>query len=203
MNLSIYKIPDIEIIENNKTTDFLVWIPDKIYIVLGRSNSIETSVNVENANYDNIETIKRNSGGEAVILTPKTLVISAKIIDEEIKRPKEYFIIFNKLIIESLENVGIKNIGSKGISDLTLGDKKILGSSIYRKKSMVFYHSVLNVNEDINLISKYLKQPKKEPDYRKGRSHNEFVTSLHLEGYNSNITDLQIEIQNIFSKKIL
>ena len=160
MQLSNYQIPDIEIIENDKNYDFLIWKPDKIYIVLGRSNNVESSVNVENAKNDNIEIIKRNSGGEAVILTSKTLVISVKIIDDEMKRPKEYFNIFNDFIVKVLKNNKISGIGSKGISDLTIGEKKILGSSIYRRKNMVFYHSVLNVYEDVNLISRYLLQPK-------------------------------------------
>ena len=31
---------------------------------------------------------------------------------------------------------------------------------------------------DIELIAKYLRMPSKEPDYRKGRSHKEFLTNL-------------------------
>jgi lipoate-protein ligase A len=79
--------------------------------------------------------------------------------------------------------LGIENLNSKGISDLSIGDKKIMGSSMYLKGNDLFYHAVLNVSEEVSLISKYLKHPKKEPDYRKGRPHNEFVTSLHAEGY--------------------
>jgi lipoate-protein ligase A len=37
---------------------------------------------------------------------------------------------------------------------------------------------VLNVAESVECINKYIRHPKREPDYRKGRNHNEFVTSI-------------------------
>ena len=33
---------------------------------------------------------------------------------------------------------------------------------------------------DIALIDKFLRMPSKEPDYRKGRSHKDFLTNLNL-----------------------
>jgi lipoate-protein ligase A len=45
------------------------------------------------------------------------------------------------------------------------------------------YHAVLNLSEDTSVFAKYLRHPVREPDYRAGRSHNEFVTSLANEGY--------------------
>jgi lipoate-protein ligase A len=66
---------------------------------------------------------------------------------------------------------------------VAIGDKKILGSSIYRRRKILFYHAVLNVSEPIETIERYIKHPTREPDYRNGRKHHEFVTSLHAEGY--------------------
>jgi lipoate-protein ligase A len=48
----------------------------------------------------------------------------------------------------------------------------------------LIYQAVLNVSEDPILFEKYLRHPRREPDYRSGRSHSEFVTSLKAEGYN-------------------
>ena len=47
----------------------------------------------------------------------------------------------------------------------------------------LIYHAVLNVSEDPGLFEKYLRHPGREPGYRTGRSHSEFVTSLKAEGY--------------------
>ena len=61
--------------------------------------------------------------------------------------------------------------------------KKILGSSLYRRKDLIIYQGSLLVNPDLSLMKRYLKQPRKQPAYRKDRSHEDFVTSLHNEGY--------------------
>ncbi len=197
-----YKLPDFSIFESNKSTDFSLWIPDKFYIIIGRSNSREKSVFTTLARKNNIEILKRPSGGEAVILSPKTLVIAVKITTENALNTHKYFEIINQIIISALAQLGIKHLNQKGISDISIGEKKILGSSIYRKADTVFYHAVLNVSENISTIEKYLKHPKREPSYRKGRLHSEFVTSLHSEGYEYKIKSIKKILEIKFNEKL-
>jgi lipoate-protein ligase A len=163
--------------------DFLVWIPERTVIVLGQSNEAESAVWTEMAEADGIPVIKRPSGGQTVILTPNTVVISVRLISERLENPRVYFKRVNDIILSALHGMGVENLGQKGISDITIGEKKILGSSIYRKKNLVFYHAVLNVAESPEFIGRYLKHPSREPDYRAGRKHEEFVTSLWEAGY--------------------
>ena len=174
-----YDLKDYSIFNSDKKSDFLIWQPDKTYIILGRSNRVaEDSVHADKAKKHGIEIYKRPSGGEAVILSPNTLVISVKLpLHNEIKT-HHYFKLINNSIIKALSELGVKQLGNKGISDISIGVKKILGSSIYRKQQTLFYHAVLNISEPVENISLYLKHPKKEPDYRLGRNHDEFVTSL-------------------------
>ncbi|PLW94333.1 MAG: hypothetical protein C0591_13050, partial [Marinilabiliales bacterium] len=82
---------------------------------------------------------------------------------------------------------------------ISIGVKKILGSSIYRKQQTLFYHAVLNISEPVENISLYLKHPKKEPDYRLGRNHEEFFTSLKNEGYSFSFNELSVKIQQSIS----
>ena len=58
-----------------------------------------------------------------------------------------------------------------------------MGSAIYQNKEKVFYHAVLNIQETSSLISKYIKHPQREPEYRQQRSHEDFVTSLKEQNY--------------------
>ncbi len=186
-----YDLEDYSIFHSDKESDFCIWQPDKTYIILGRSNRIaEDSVHVSKALENGVEIYKRPSGGEAVILTSDTLVISVKLpIDNSIKT-HHYFNLINNSIIAALTELGVKQLGNKGISDISIGIKKILGSSIYRKQKTIFYHAVLNVSEPIETISMYLKHPRREPDYRRGRDHHEFVTSLKQEAYEFTIGEL-------------
>ncbi|GAB1373297.1 hypothetical protein MASR1M46_01770 [Bacteroidales bacterium] len=188
-----YSLPDADILLPANSDRYKIWVPDKIYIVLGRSNNFEDALITENVIQDNLLVMKRPSGGETVILTPSTLVFSIKFPLQKRVNPQVIFKTINNSIIEELKSAGVEGVYSKGISDLSIQNQKIMGSSMYLKDNQYFYHAVLNISEDPELFSKYLKHPGKEPDYRKGRTHTEFVTSLWKKGYQIN-EDKSIEI---------
>jgi lipoate-protein ligase A len=179
---SKYYLPDIDLLKK-KSNQFMIWIPDKVYIVLGASNNPKDTLNIENVTNDNITVLKRPSGGQAVILTPNNIIIAAVFFDQNIIHPKDVFQHINKLIISAIEKSGIHNLSMMGISDIAISGKKILGSAIYRSKDALLYHAVLNLGEPATTFERYLKHPSKEPDYRQGRSHSDFVTSLKEKGY--------------------
>ena len=179
---SEYYLPDIDLLKK-KSNQFMIWIPDKVYIVLGASNNPNDTLITENVTNDNIAVLKRPSGGQAVILTPNNIIIAAVFFDRNTIHPKEVFQHINKLIISAIEKNGIHNLSMMGISDIAISGKKILGSAIYRSKDALLYHAVLNLGEPTATFERYLKHPSKEPDYRQGRSHAEFVTSLKEKGY--------------------
>lgn len=187
-----YNLPDLALLhdENWKDYQFYSWIPDQPYLILGLSNKIEKSIISQTVLEDHVKVYKRPSGGETVILTPKTLVLSTTVRTEGFSDPQLFFRKINNIIIEKLQSLQIKDVTYRGISDICIGNKKILGSSIYRKKNKVFYHAVLNVSESIDLISKYIAHPPREPEYRKGRDHKDFVTSIKEAGYDYSVQEL-------------
>ncbi len=193
VTVSEYNLPDIQLMSES-ANKFLLWIPDKSYIVLGASNNAKDAV-VENVTLrDNITVLKRKTGGQTVMLTPNNLIISAVITDESVMKPKDVFNRFNDHIISAIAKNHTVQFSTRGISDIAMGEKKILGSSMYRGKGKLFYHAVLNFNEPSTTFQKYLKHPSNEPDYRKGRMHHEFVTSLKETGYAEDIYHLKKEI---------
>lgn len=210
--VSKYNLPDIHLF-NQKSNKFLLWIPDKQYIVLGASNKVDSSVIEPLVLKDSICVIKRRTGGQTVMLTPNNLIISAVITDEDVMKPKDVFNKFNDIIIAAIEKDHFAKFKTRGISDIALEEKKILGSSMYRGKGMLFYHAVLNFNESPATFQKYLKHPRNEPDYRKGRLHHEFITSLKDTGYTKSIVHLKNEINvslgkmmsncNIMTKEVI
>jgi len=184
MEITPYDLPDATLLEDNTSTyRYLVWEPGVLCIVLGQSNQPDQSVYVERAAADNVPVYKRPSGGETVVLSPGTLVVSILKRGDGLRSPRLYFNAYNEKIIQALRGLGIKNLSVNGISDICIGNQKILGSSIYRNKDRVFYHGVLNRAESVDIIERYLKHPLREPEYRDGRSHKDFVTSLAQQGY--------------------
>lgn len=174
-----YDLPDLDIVNSEKERDFKIWKPDKNYIVLGKSDKIETAI-IKQENEDIDEKyyiLKRPSGGHTVVLSPKTLVIAVVVKTPELS-PKQLFSQVNATTINALKGLKISNLNENGISDISIGDKKILGSSMHKNKNYLFYHAVLNVLEEPSFIAKLLAHPTSEPDYRKQRSHIDFMTNI-------------------------
>lgn len=202
IEISEYNLPDIELL-NEESNKFLLWIPDRTYIILGASNKAHIAVEESLALKDNITVMKRRTGGQTVMLTPNNLIISAVITDESVMKPKDVFNNFNDIIISAIEKDHNEKFSTRGISDIALGDKKIMGSSMYRGKEKLFYHAVLNYNEPPSTFQKYLKHPSIEPDYRKGRMHDEFVTTLVATGYSKSMLHLKQELTRSLSNVLI
>ncbi len=198
LNKEKYNLPDIDLLETKKEgLSFIVWHPNRTYAILGASNKAESSFHLDAIGKDEVIIQHRPSGGESVLLTPNTLVISFNIHTKEKINPKKFFIYINSTIIKALESLGYTDLSVRGISDICLGPKKILGCSIYRNANGILYQSVLNVSENPTLFSKYLKHPEREPDYRKGRKHGEFVTTLASQQSDLNSTMLSDKLSKI------
>ncbi len=194
-----YNLPDSHLFENTVVTQRVkVWIPDETCIVLGRSNSPNDSLIVDKVIEDNIPVYKRPSGGETVLLSDKMVVVSISVKQSDLKSGKTYFKNYNTKIISVLKRQGIIGLKQQGISDVAIHDMKILGSAVYQNKNVVFYHAVINVSESIPLIDKYLKHPKREPEYRLNRKHIDFISSITAENYNVDILDLKNLIEKEF-----
>jgi len=198
IKLSAYCLPDIALLNDDATQTFLVWQPDKPYIVLGASNRPEDALYIKNISQDDITVMKRPSGGQTVMLTPGNLVIAA--VFPHSRQPKNLFNSINSLIISAVGECGLGGLSLRGISDIAIDGKKILGSAMYRNRDKLLYHAVLNVSEPAATFEKYLRHPGKEPDYREGRTHADFVTSLREQGYIGTVEMLVIKIAEILRR---
>ncbi len=167
-----------------------VYEAEQTEVVLGRAARAEDDVYLKKCAMDTVPVHKRAGGGGSVVLCRGVIVVSVAGRTTLPYHLKEHMNAVNKAVIETLENLGVRDLAIKGISDITIGDKKILGSSLHKKKNLVLYQGSLLVNPPLNLIAGYLRHPKKEPDYRKGRPHTDFITSLYREGYRLNTSKL-------------
>jgi lipoate-protein ligase A len=168
---------------DNRSYYFLVYEPTRTEVILGRACKEDDDVRVEHCERDNIPILRRAGGGGTVVLSQGIIVISIAGISGIEFHLKEHMIAINERIISALLSLGVKDLSIKGISDIAIEDRKILGSSLYRRKDIVLYQGALLVDPDMCIFDRYLKHPKREPDYRRGRHHRDFITSLYNEGY--------------------
>jgi len=151
----------------------------KIDVVLGKSISLNPDINIEACQEEGVALLRRKGGGGAVVLSPGVWVITACYANsrKDINVPW----VLERIaltIAEGLEQVTDVRISLNGMGDLCIGDKKILGSSLYCGRGAVLYQGSLMVNNDLNYIFRLLNHPSKEPEYRRGRRHEDFVTTL-------------------------
>ncbi|MCP5104707.1 MAG: hypothetical protein GY950_15085 [bacterium] len=200
MEIREYDLQDMELLkEEQHFFHFMVWQPAFVSVILGQSNKAAPSLRMENILKDKVPVYKRPSGGETVVLSPRTLVISILRRGDKLQSPSIYFKAYGQGIIRALEGLGVGDLRGNGISDICIGERKIVGSSIYRNKDLVFYHAVLNVSESTDILERYLKHPQREPEYRRGRTHSDFVTSLTHEGYDLPTEEVKQAISDSFS----
>lgn len=179
-----------------------IWSVVSTSVVIGRTTNIEDECRINEIKVDNIPMLQRLGGGCAVILSKGMLVFSIIGVREENTLSNYYFSMMNVLIIRLLEEFGISGVKEDGISDICIGDRKIVGSSLHMSKEKFFYQASLLCDNDISLFSRYLKHPPKEPLYRRGRTHSDFVTNLKQEGYCVKIEDIRRKACSIFNEKL-
>ncbi|HYX38269.1 MAG TPA: hypothetical protein VE954_34640 [Oligoflexus sp.] len=166
-----------------------VWIPDAPMVVLGRGNKVDKEVNVRSCVDDGIPIMKRLGGGGTVLLHPGCLIVSLGLWVKEFYANDRYFRLLNQSVIDCL-NLELPDVAfdQRGHSDIVHGQLKIAGTSLFRSRNYLLYQASLLVDMQITWIEKYLAHPSLEPDYRKGRSHRDFLTDLGTLG--------QIDVQH-------
>ena len=178
------------------------WEPDRVAVILGRGNLAALEVAEQACHADHVPVLRRRGGGGAVVLAPGMLVIScAKTVQHQFYI-KEYFGQINAYLIEALQSLGIRHLRQQGHSDLCIRDRKILGASMYRSKNLLFYTAALLVSNDLTLIPRYLKHPSQEPEYRRGRPHLEFLTTLALEYSGVSVEMVKTSVDTFFLQRI-
>lgn len=185
------------LVNENNPLAYNIWEPENTLVVLGHSNIAEDEVYSEQCAQDNICVRKRRGGGGAVVLAQGMLVISIAKCVHSFPTPLKWLRKINSLVIDVLEGNNVKNLFQRGISDICIDVKKILGSSLYLPKGRLLYQASLLVNCDLTTVERYLRHPRWEPDYRQGRSHREFLTTLWREGYTMGIGSLKRDLQEM------
>jgi len=76
----------------------------------------------------------------------------------------------------------VPGVEVQGISDLVWQGRKFSGNSLRCKRSHFLYHGTLLYDFRLEQVERLLGVPPRQPDYRQGRPHEEFVTNLPAAG---------------------
>lgn len=182
--LARYTLDDAPIEEATRTGAPVVTVypPPQAAIVLGRGSRPDRELDLLACRRDRIPVLRRLGGGCAVLLDPGNLIVSAAVPLPGLGMIRRATERLTEWMITGLERAGYPGVTSDGFSDLVLGDRKVGGSCIYRRKGLFFYTTTLLFRPDLDAVERYLKHPPREPEYRRGRGHREFMGSLLAAG---------------------
>ena len=167
------------------------WEPTRHFVVVGYGNHVASEVNVGACEAGGIPVLRRCSGGGTVLQGPGCLNYSLVLKIEEdgplgsISSANRFIMERNRVAMKStfktpgaiLTVAGHTDLISQGGPDQA---RKFSGNAQRRKKRFLLFHGTFLLNFDIALVEKYLRMPSREPGYRGGRSHENFLMNLNL-----------------------
>lgn len=134
---------------------------------------------------------RRRGGGGAVLLSPGNLIITACYAACRKTFATQWIGPIAEAVARALRGLGVCGVQVQGLGDVAVDGRKVLGSSLYANRQVALYQGSLLVNPDLDLIPQFLPHPSREPDYRAGRPHRDFLTSLEREGYRGGLASLK------------
>ena len=150
----------------------------------GFSNEVAREVNVESCRRAEVEILRRCSGGGTVLQGPGCLNYSLVLkIDGRpavatIPEANRYIMGRHQQALTALLSQPVE---VQGVTDLTVGGLKFSGNAQRRKRHALLFHGTFLLRFDLTLMDCFLKLPSRQPDYRQGRPHGQFLMNLATE----------------------
>lgn len=151
-------------------------------VIIGRSSRYQDEVDVAYCHEQSISILRRCSGGASVVIGPGCLMYS--VVLAYARYPQLRMLdVAHRFVLERVAAAVrglVPETRLQGTSDLTIDGRKFSGNSLRCKRDHLLYHGTLLCDFDLSLISKTLRTPPRQPEYRAGRSHEAFVANLHV-----------------------
>lgn len=172
---------DLELLgqaEHEDRSTFRTWIIPRHTVVVGRAVDVGSEVDIERCSRLGVPIVRRPSGGRSVVIGPGTVQYTFALpygLSAELAGISSSKRFCNRLLREALADPRITEDDS---GDLLVGDRKVGGLAIKRGREAMMLHGTLLVAADIELLASLLRHPLREPAYRRGRDHTQFLANL-------------------------
>ena len=160
-----------------------VWEFSEQVVVAGRSSRVEEEIDTEFCQQSGIEILRRCSGGASVVGGPGCLMYS--VVLSLVKHPSlrkidhaHQFVMSR--VLKSLQEQ-IPQVELQGICDVVWNDRKCSGNSLRVHRNHLLYHGTLLYGFNLDFLHRCLKFAPRQPEYRRGRDHSDFVTNIPVD----------------------
>jgi lipoate---protein ligase len=160
-----------------------IWEFDAPVVVLGRASRREGEANVPQCLAHGVPILRRCSGGTAILGGPGCLMYTVGLSLRE--RPTLRSVeAAHSFVLDPLAAAlarRLEGVARQGICDIAWNDRKISGNCLRMLKEAILYHGTLLYDLPPEQIELYLNpDPPRQPEYRRGRRHDQFVATLPL-----------------------
>lgn len=168
------------IVQCRQKISLQVWSPECDIVVLGNGDRVESACHRDRCAARGVPILRRKGGGGAVVLHPHCIVVSMGLWVGRYFHNAHYFACINAALIESLAcyRTALADLRPRGFSDIAWGERKVGGTSIFRSRNYLLYQASLLYRSEVEKITALLLHPSREPDYRAGRTHAQFLCGL-------------------------
>jgi lipoate-protein ligase A len=160
------------------------WAPEQTFVVVGYANSVAREVNVEFCEQNRIPILRRCTGGGTVLQGPGCLNYSL-VLRIENTPALQGITSTNRFILARNQAAASALVGDaivpRGHTDLAFGLLKFSGNAQRRRRKFLLFHGVFLLRMDLELIERALPMPSKQPDYRRHRSHRDFLVNIEAD----------------------
>jgi lipoate---protein ligase len=160
------------------------WESRQPIVVVGRSSRVQEEVNLPACRQAGAPIFRRTSGGAAVVAGPGCWMYGIVLPYEG----REHLRLIDELhrhvlgIIHSAITSLVAGVEHVGTCDLAISGRKFSGNAVRCKRDHFLYHGTVLYDFDLTLIEQLLKMPPRQPEYRDGRSHGEFLANVGVSG---------------------
>ncbi len=157
-----------------------LWESSQPAVVLGRSSRVDVETDRQECARRGIPILRRCSGGAAVVIGPGCLMYSLVLSCRrrpELQLISEAHRLVMSTLIAALRPL-VPGVEFRGTSDLTWRNRKFSGNSLRAKRTHLLYHGTLLYDFPLDSLAACLLAPPRQPDYRQGRAHGDFVVNL-------------------------
>jgi len=157
-----------------------LWEAAQECVVLGYAGHAERDVHMSACDRAGVPILRRCSGGSAVLLAPGCLNYSLVLPLECEPKWREVRYSLEWTMKRMCRALGLAGLRHEADSDLALHKRKVSGNAQRRTQHAILHHGTLLYDFDAARTEHFLKPPAREPRYRAGRSHADFLGNLPL-----------------------
>jgi lipoate-protein ligase A len=157
-----------------------LWESPVFVVVVGRSNARSSEVETEACAVDGVAILRRDSGGGAVVLGPGCLCYSLLLSLDGHPPLRDVRSSYRLILGCLIRALSVPGLAIRSLSDLAIGEWKVSGNAQRRGAHALLHHGTLLYAFETRIVERYLKEPCRQPDYRCGRRHSDFLRNLPL-----------------------